>query len=91
VKCCIFRTSNRAYLGLDKHQVNEQHDEVIFNIFVGKSLATRALRQSHTLALRPVIGATVSTVQVGDWIRAFDADGHRVMTFNVQIVAPLYA
>jgi hypothetical protein len=79
VACRILWTSHRAYLGFDKHQVNEQHNEVIFDIFVGKSLATRALRQSHTLALRPVIGATVSTVQVGDRIRAFDADGHRVM------------
>lgn len=72
-----------AYLGLNEHQVNEEHDKVIFNVFVGKPLAPRALRQSHTLALGPVIGTTVGAVQVRDRIGALDANRHRVTSMDL--------
>lgn len=51
----------------------------MFHIFVRKTLAARTLRQTHALAQRAVVGATVSAIQVRDGVRAFDADGHRVI------------
>lgn len=84
-----------AYLRLNEQQVNEEHDKVIFNVFVGKPLAPGALRQSHTLALGPVIGTTVGAVEVRDRIGALDANRHRVTSIDlsgcprVKIAAPL--
>lgn len=68
-----------SYLWFDQDQVDEDHDKVIFDVFVGEALAARALRQSHAFALGSVIGTTIRAIQVRDRIGAFDADGHRVM------------
>lgn len=72
-----------AYLGLNEHQINEEHDKVIFNVFIGKPLAPGTLRQSHALALGPVISTTVGAVQVRDWIGALDANRHRVTSMDL--------
>lgn len=65
-----------AYLRLDQHQVDEQHHEVVLDVFVGEALAPRALRQPHALAQRPVIRCAVGVVQLLDRIRALDAYWH---------------
>lgn len=54
------------YLRLDEHQVDEDHDKVVFNVFIGEALAPRTLGQSHAFALGAVIGTTVGAVQVRD-------------------------
>lgn len=69
-------------LWLDEHQVDKDHNEVIFHVFVGEALAARTLGQSHALPLRTVIGTTVCAIQVRDRVGTFDADGHRVMTWR---------
>lgn len=71
--------SSKSYLRLDEHEVDKDHDKVVLDIFVGEALAARTLRQSDTFALGAIIGTTVGAVQVRDRVRAFDADGHRVM------------
>lgn len=52
------------YLRFDEHQIDEDHDKVIFDVFVGKALAARTLRQSHAFALGSIIGATIRAIQV---------------------------
>jgi hypothetical protein len=49
----------------------------MLDIFVGESLAARTLRQAHAFAQRSIIGTAVGAVQVGDRVRALDADWHR--------------
>jgi hypothetical protein len=53
-------------LWLDKYKVDKDHDEVVFDIFVGESLAARTLRQPDAFALGAVIGTAVGAVQVRD-------------------------
>lgn len=71
--------SRLAYLRFYQDKVNKEHDKVIFDVFVGESLAARTLRQAHAFTQRSIVGAAISAVQVGDRVGAFDADGHRVM------------
>jgi hypothetical protein len=42
-------------LRFNQDQINEEHHEVVLDIFVGKALASRALRQAHALAEGAVI------------------------------------
>jgi hypothetical protein len=42
--------SRRTNLGLDQDEVDEENDEVMFNIFVCKVLASGALREAYPLA-----------------------------------------
>lgn len=51
-----------TYLWLDEHKVDEDHDKVILDVFVGEALAARTLGQSHAFALGAVIGATVRAI-----------------------------
>jgi hypothetical protein len=39
-----------TYLWLDQYQIDEQHDKIMLNIFVGKALASRTLCEPHTFA-----------------------------------------
>ncbi len=39
-----------THLGFDQDKINEEHDEIMFNIFVCKALAVRTLRQSDTFS-----------------------------------------
>jgi hypothetical protein len=48
-----------SYLRLDQDQVDEQDYKVVLNIFVGESFAARALRQTHPLPKRAIIGLAV--------------------------------
>ena len=68
-----------SYLRFYQDKVNKEHDEVIFDIFVGEVLAAGTLRQTHAFAQGAIVGTAISAVQMRDGIRAFDADGHRVM------------
>lgn len=76
---CPVVTPFISYLRFYQDKVNKEHDEVIFDIFVGEVLAARALRQTHAFSQRAIVGAAISAVQMRDGIGAFDADGHRVM------------
>jgi hypothetical protein len=54
-------------LRLDQHKINKQHYQIMLDIFIGKSLASWALRQPHPFPERLVIGFAVGCVQVLDW------------------------
>ena len=51
-----------SYLRFDKNQVDELHDEIMFNIFVREALAPRALRKSNAFAESSVVGFAISRV-----------------------------
>ncbi len=70
------RTARPPYLRLDQHQVDEQDDEIVLDVFVREALAARALREAHALAQRAVVGFAVRRVEASDGIAAGDADGH---------------
>ena len=63
----LLQDERPSYLGLDQHQIDEQNDHIMLDIFVGEALAPRTLRQSHTLAQRFVVGFAVGRVQCLDW------------------------
>jgi hypothetical protein len=65
-----------SYLWLDQDKVNEEHDEIMLDIFVGKALATRALRQSNTFSQRTIVRFAVGGVERVDWKSAFNAYRH---------------
>lgn len=64
------KLSATTYLRLDQHQIDEQHNHVMLDVFVGKAFASWALRQSHTLAQRFVIGFAVCRVESLDVLSA---------------------
>lgn len=66
----------KAHLRLDQHQVDEQHDVVMLNVFIGEALAIWTLCQSDTFAERPIIGFAVGCVEVWYGVRAGDAERH---------------
>ena len=68
--------SQRAYLRLNQHEIDEQHDKVVLDIFVGELVALRALRQPYAFAERPVVRLGVLRVQCLHRVPAFDAYGH---------------
>ena len=51
-----------TYLRLDKDEINEDHDEIMFDVFVREPLATRTLRQTHPFTQGTIIGAAVCAV-----------------------------
>jgi len=65
------------YLWLDQDQINEQHHEVMFDVFIGEPLAARTLSQSNSFAERSIIRFAVGCVKSIDRETAFDADWHR--------------
>lgn len=65
-----------TYLWLDQHQIDEQHDEIMLDVFVGEAFAAWALRETHTFAESLVVGFAVSCIERTDWIATFDTDGH---------------
>jgi len=67
-----------VHLRLDQDQVNEQHDEVMLDVFVGEALAARALGEPDAFAQRPVIRLAVCRVQLVDRIATFNTYGHLV-------------
>lgn len=71
--------NEETYLRLDQDQINEQHDKVMLDVLVREALATRALRQAHALAKGVVVRLAVRCVEMRDRVRAFDANGHRVI------------
>lgn len=70
------------YLWLDQHQINEEDDIVMLDVFVGEAFAARALGQADALAEGVIVGLAVGGVEVGDGIGAFDADGHGVRSWR---------
>jgi len=65
-----------VHLRLDQDQVNEQHDEVMLDVFVGKPLAARTLGEPDAFAQRPVIRLAVCRVQLVDRIATLNTYGH---------------
>lgn len=65
-----------TYLWLDQHQINEQHDEIMLDIFVGEAFAAWTLRETHTFAESLVIGFAVCSIKCADWVATLDADRH---------------
>jgi len=65
-----------AYLWLNQDKVNEEHDKVMLDIFVGESLASRTLRQSHAFTKRTVVGLAIGSVESVDWKSTFNAYRH---------------
>lgn len=51
-----------TYLRLDKNEINEDHNEIVLDVFVREPLAARTLRQTHTFTQGTVISATICTV-----------------------------
>lgn len=64
-------------LGLDEHQVDEEHDVVMLDVFVAEAAAVAAHRQADVVAARLVAGARVLGPQRLDGVAAFYADRHR--------------
>lgn len=64
-------------LRLDQHQIDEEHHEVVLDVFVREALAARTLRQPHAFAETAVVGFAVFVVEPLHGVAAFDADGHR--------------
>lgn len=52
-----------THLRLDQNQVDEEHHKIMLDVFVGKSLASGTLRETHALAERAVIGLAVACVE----------------------------
>jgi hypothetical protein len=71
-----FNSRDKAYLRLDQDQVDEQHHKVVLDILVRETFAARALRQTHSLSQRTVIGLAVRMVERVDGKPAFDTDWH---------------
>jgi hypothetical protein len=69
-------TCTCTYLGLDQDKINEEHNEIMLDVFIGKSLAMGALGQANSFAKCRVIGFAVLGIQRVDWISTFDTDGH---------------
>jgi len=67
-----------TYLWLYQYQIDEKHNEIMLDIFVGKVLAARTLCEPHAFTECLIVGFTVRGVQRTDWISAFDTDWHRV-------------
>lgn len=82
-----------THLRLDQYQVNEEHHEVMLDVFVREQLAARALREAHALAQRPVVRLAVRRVQRLDRIAALYADDHcqrRVGGDEVALMSPIW-
>ena len=65
-----------TYLWLNQHQVDEQHDEIMLDVFVGEAFAAWTLCEPHAFAESLVVGFAVCGVQRTDWIATLDADWH---------------
>lgn len=65
-----------VYLRLDEHEVNEEHHEIVLDIFVAETPTVFAYCQAHPVARGLVVCAGVLCVQRLNWITAFNADGH---------------
>lgn len=72
---------NATYLRLDQDQINEQHHEIVFDIFVGEAFAARTLRQTHALSKSLVIGFAVRRIQRRHRISTFNTYRHIGMSF----------
>jgi len=48
-----------TYLWLDQHQIDEQYDEVMLDVFVRKAFAARTLCEPHTFSESLVVGFAV--------------------------------
>jgi hypothetical protein len=68
--------SRRPHLRLNQHQVDEQHDKVMLDVLVGKSLASRALGQAHAFPKRPIVGIAEFLVEGRYGMPAFNANRH---------------
>jgi hypothetical protein len=70
-------------LGLDEHQVDEEHDVVMLDVFVAEATAVPAHGQADVVAARLVAGARVLCPQRLDRVTAFYADRHRGQSLRV--------
>lgn len=61
---------------LDQHQIDEKHDEVMLDIFVGEAFAAWALCETHAFAESLVVGFAVGSIKCADWIATLDTDWH---------------
>ena len=51
-----------TYLWLDQHQIDEQHDEIMLDIFVGEAFAAWTLCKPHTFSESLVVGLAICGV-----------------------------
>ena len=63
-------------LRFDQNKIDEQDDEIMFDIFVRESLAARTLRKTDSFTQRSIVGFAVSRVQIRELIAAFYTDWH---------------
>ena len=45
----MYRTGS-SYLRFDQDEIDEEHDKVMLDVFIGKAFASRTLRQSYAFA-----------------------------------------
>jgi hypothetical protein len=57
----------RSHLRFDQHQIDEQHNVIMLDIFVGETFALWALSQPDAFAETSIIGFAVCCVQGGYW------------------------
>lgn len=69
-------SAERADLRLDQDKIDEHDNEVMFNIFVGEALASRALSKAHTFPEGTVICLAVGRIKMRDRRCASDANWH---------------
>ena len=63
-----------VHLRLDEDHVDEQHHEVVLDVFIREALASWALREADAATEGSVVRAGVLGVETVDRERAFDAD-----------------
>lgn len=71
-----FRSRLFSHLRFDQDEINEENDKVVLDIFVGESLAARALCQSDSLSQGSIVSFAVGRVEMLNWSTAADAYWH---------------
>lgn len=66
----------KSYLWFDQDQIDEQDNKIMLDIFVCKTLASRALCQADALSQSTIIGLTVCRVQAAYGVPTLDTNGH---------------
>ena len=65
-----------TYLWLDQHQIDEQYDKIMLDVFVGEAFAAWTLCEPHTFAESLVVSFAVCGIQRTDWVPTLDTDWH---------------
>jgi hypothetical protein len=68
-----------TYLSFYQHEIDEEDDKVMFDVFVGEVVAGGAVGEAYALSESAVVGFGVGGVEDGDGVAAVDAYWHCYM------------